>query len=248
MRDEISARTACLVRIQPHHVQVTAVARAVAHRQDDPRHAVQQFVEPHHPLLPLLDDPVDLRQLGEPYRVLCLGHPVVEADTDHPHLRPPVHVPEGLQLAHLLGELLVVTRHRAPFAQTGHILVALEAVARSFSRATDRLTPVQGPHRVRRVVYHRNPRLLRDLREPVDVARQAAEVHRDDGPRLLRDLLPDLRRVQIHGGFVDIREDYFRAPGDRGAGRAHESQRRGDHLVPRADLQSHHAAVQGRAA
>lgn len=112
-----------------------------------------------------------------------LRHAVVEADARHAHARAAIDVAEGLKLAHLFGEGVVVGGDRPTLAQAGHVLVALKAVTGRQAAAADGLPLILRAHGVGGVVDHRHAGLRGDGVEGVDVAGQAGEVDGDDGLR-----------------------------------------------------------------
>ena len=137
----------------------------------------------------------------------------------------------------------LVSRQDHPAFAGGDVLGDIEAEAAEVSDGSGLQAVVFGFDSVRAVLDHLEAMPVRDLHDGAHLAGAAGEVHGENGAGPGGDALLDPRRVDVHGRRVDIREHGRRARVENGVHRGAKGQRRGDHLVARADASRNHADV-----
>ena len=151
------------------------------------------------------------------------------------------------QLTRAIGERCVVGRDHPAFAGRDD-LPRVEAEHGLVRVGADLAALVLGADRRGGVLYDVEAVTLRDLVDRADIAGEADLVDRHDGLRSPRDLALDVRRINVEGAGVDVREHHRRARvQDRVRGRD-ERERWNDDLVAGTDLDRGEREVQaGRA-
>ena len=156
---------------------------------------------------PCGDRPVDLPEIQQAYRRAYLVHLAVDA---RGHDRGLVREAEVLEVVDALLGLLVVHDERTALHGVVH-LGGVEAQRGHVARVEYRFPVNLDAEGVRRVVYHLESVLVRDLLDALDVAGLAVAVYRHDGRGLRRDCR--LYFVGIHAavGRVDVHEHWLDA-------------------------------------
>ena len=145
----------------------------------------------------------------------------------------------------LLGQDIVVGRHQASVPEPAQVLRGEKAKTPDVAESPHGATPVMRTDRLRGVLDHPNPAPLRLVKPRGHVRRLAVEVDGDDRLRTRRDLLEHIRGVEVEAAQRDVGKNCLRPEPRDAARRREETVRRGDHLVPGADVERHQGQKQG---
>ena len=225
-----------------HHVEMPRALRVRRLLRQAQRRVRQQFLVPARHAAALVRPLLEILELHAQHRALHAFEPVIVADLVVMIAHGGAVLAQGLRAGRERG---VVRHQRAAFAAGAEILRRIKAEGRRGAEAAHRFALVLRAMRLRRVLHEGQIVPPADVRDGIDVERQAVQMHGQHGLRARRDGLFDQRGIEVERLLVNVRIHRPRPAVRDGPARGDESERRGDDLVAGADIVQPHRDMQG---
>ncbi len=130
-----------------------------------------------------------------------------------------------------LRQIRIVGQNHAAVASRTQVLSGKKAQRYGVTKATDRLSVVLGPDRLRTIPHDVQPVAIRNLGNSADIGCLPVQVYRQYSTSPTRNLVLYARRVDVQRSRVDIDKDRPCSEQTHSFNSRNESERRSDHLI-----------------